>query len=133
MLRALALEDSSLVFSFWARLSLVLVLALVSVLSTRPAVSSADNSVDIVVKNWSFTPSSVEVHVGKPAVLRFTDSEGVHGVESADLGIPKTTIVPGKVTEVSFTPKTAGTFPVHCAVVCGEGHDKMLLTVNVVP
>jgi heme/copper-type cytochrome/quinol oxidase subunit 2 len=127
------LEDNVLSFSFWARLSLVLTLALAGVLSARPAVSSADSSVDIVVKNWSFTPASIEVHVGKPAVLRFTDSEGVHGVEAADLGIPKTTIVPGKITEVSFTPKTAGSFPVHCAIVCGEGHDKMILTVNVVP
>jgi heme/copper-type cytochrome/quinol oxidase subunit 2 len=119
--------------SFGARLALVLALAIGSVLAARPVVSLADSSIDIVVKNWSFTPATVETHVGRLTVLRFTDSEGVHGVESADLGIAKTTIVPGKVTEVSFTPKTAGTFPVHCAVVCGEGHDKMLLTVNVVP
>ena len=122
-----------MIISIWTRLSLVLAIAIAGVLSTRPAVSSADSSIDIVVKNWSFTPSTVKARVGKPVVLRFTDSEGVHGVENADLGIPKTTIVPGKVTEVSFTPKTAGTFPVHCAIVCGEGHDKMLLTVHVAP
>jgi cytochrome c oxidase subunit 2 len=122
-----------LIISIWARLSLVFALALAGVFSAHPAMSSADSSIDIVVKNWSFTPSTVEAHVGKPVVLRFTDSEGVHGVEAADLGIPKTTIVPGKITEVSFTPKTAGTFPVHCAIVCGEGHDKMLLTVHVAP
>jgi heme/copper-type cytochrome/quinol oxidase subunit 2 len=99
----------------------------------RPAVSSAASSADIVVKNWSFTASTVEAHVGEPAVLRFTDSEAIHGIESADLGIPKTMIVPGKVTEVSLTPKAARTFPLQCATVCGEGHDKMLLTVKAVP
>jgi cytochrome c oxidase subunit 2 len=93
----------------------------------------ASTGIDVVVKNWSFTPATVETKVGQPTVLRFTDSEGVHGVESADLGLAKTTIMPGKVTEVTFTPKTAGTFAVHCAVVCGEGHDKMVLTVKVDP
>jgi cytochrome c oxidase subunit 2 len=122
-----------LIMSYGARLMLVFCLAAAGALGTRPVPASADSSIDIAVKNWSFTPAAIEAHVGKPTVLRFTDSEGVHGVESADIGLSKTMIVPGKITEVSFTPKTAGTFPVHCAVVCGEGHDKMVLTVNVVP
>jgi len=111
----------------------VIALATAVAICARPVITAAHPSVDIVVKNWSFTPGTVEAHVGEPTVLRFTDSEGVHGVESDELGIPKTTIMPGKLTEVSFTPKTAGTFAVHCAIVCGEGHDKMILTVHVVP
>lgn len=102
----------------------------IAVLAAPPA-TSASTEVDITVKNWSFTPSTVETHVGQSTVLRFTDSEGVHGVESSDVGIEKTMITPGKVSEVTFTPKTAGTFAVHCAIVCGEGHDKMVLTVKV--
>lgn len=97
-----------------------------------PALSAAHPATDIVVKNWSFTPATVEAHVGEPAVLRFTSSEGVHGVEAADIGLAKAMITPGKTSEVTFTPKKEGTFVVHCAVVCGEGHDKMVLTVKVV-
>lgn len=100
-------------------------------LSTAAAVTSAHPAVDIAVKNWSFTPATVEAHVGEATLLRFTSSEGVHGVESDEIGLKKTTLVPDKVTEVSFTPKTAGTFVVHCAIICGEGHDKMVLTVKV--
>ena len=120
-----------MVFSFWTRLLLVLCVAATSVVCARPGVSSADSSVDVVGKNWSFTPSSIEVHVGKLAVSRFTYSEGVSGVGAPDLALEKTIIVPGKLTDVSFTPKTGETFRVHCAIVCGEGHDKMVLTAHV--
>jgi len=93
--------------------------------------AAAHPTVDIAVSNWKFTPAKIEAHVGEQMTLRFTSSEGVHGVESADLGIPKTTISPGKVVEVAFTPKKPGTYVIHCAVLCGEGHDKMTLTVEV--
>ncbi|MDQ2858238.1 MAG: cupredoxin domain-containing protein [Candidatus Eremiobacteraeota bacterium] len=101
-------------------------------LCALPVLAATHPATDIAVKNWSFTPATVEAHVGEPTVLRFTSSEGVHGVESADVGLAKETIAPGKVSEVTFTPKKEGTYSVHCAVVCGEGHDKMVLTVKVV-
>lgn len=94
---------------------------------------AAHPAMDIAVKNWSFTPSSIETHVGEATTLRFNSSEGVHGVESTDIALSKTTIVPGKITEVTFTPTKAGTFTVHCAIMCGEGHDKMTLVVKVLP
>jgi len=93
---------------------------------------AAHPSVDVVASNWKFTPATVEAHVGQETTLHFTSSEGVHGVESSDLGIPKTTIVPGKVEEVKFTPKKAGKYVIPCAIVCGEGHEKMALTITVV-
>jgi heme/copper-type cytochrome/quinol oxidase subunit 2 len=117
-----------------ARSLLVAGFAAATFMCVSPVIASAAHApVDVVVKNWSFTPSTIEAHVGEPVLLRFTDSEGVHGVEAADIGLVKTMITPGKVTEVTFTPKTTGTFAVHCAVVCGEGHDKMVLTAHVSP
>ena len=93
----------------------------------------AHPATDIVAKNWSFTPSAVEVHVGEETVFNLTSAEGVHGIESSDLGISATMITPGKTVSVKFTPKTVGTYTVHCSVVCGAGHEKMALTVTVVP
>jgi cytochrome c oxidase subunit II len=96
-------------------------------------IAAAHPTVDVAVANWKFTPAKVEAHVGEETTIRFTSSEGVHGVQSDALGIPKTTITPGKVVEVTFTPKKAGTYQLPCAVICGEGHDKMILTVEVKP
>ena len=94
--------------------------------------ASAHPAQDIVASNWKFTPGTITVHLNEETTLNFTSSEGVHGVESADLGIPLTTIMPNKTVTVTFTPKKLGTYKVHCAVVCGAGHDDMVLTVNVV-
>ena len=93
--------------------------------------ASAQTPVDIVASNWKFTPATIQAHVGQATALNLTSSEGVHGIESADLGLAKTMIVPGKATAVTFTPKKAGTYAVHCAVICGAGHDTMILTVVV--
>jgi cytochrome c oxidase subunit II len=109
---------------------LVMVTALVGGLAL-PA--PANSAIDIVASNWKFTPNDIQLHVGQPTSLRLTSSEGVHGLQSDDLEIPLTTISPGSFTTVSVTPKKAGKYVLHCAIMCGAGHPNMTLTVNVVP
>lgn len=92
----------------------------------------AHPSIDIVASNWKFTPSAIELHVGETTTLRLTSSEGVHGLQSDELGIAGTTIMPGQFTSVSVTPKKAGKYVIHCSVMCGAGHADMALTVTVV-
>jgi cytochrome c oxidase subunit 2 len=93
---------------------------------------SAHPSVDIAVANWKFTPSKITIPVGEPTTLRLTTTSGVHGIQSDDLGIPLTTIPNGKIIDVTFTPKKAGTYVLHCMIVCGPGHPNMALTIDVV-
>jgi cytochrome c oxidase subunit II len=93
----------------------------------------AHPSIDIVASNWKFTPDTIELHVGQETTLRLTSSEGVHGLESSDLGIPLTTITPGSFASVKVSPKKAGKYVLHCAIMCGAGHADMALTVDVVP
>jgi cytochrome c oxidase subunit II len=93
----------------------------------------AHPSIDIVASNWKFTPSTIELHVGETTTLRLTSSDGVHGLQSDDLGIAQTTIAPDKFVTVMVTPKKAGKYIIHCSIVCGAGHADMALTVNVVP
>ncbi|HEV3156410.1 MAG TPA: cupredoxin domain-containing protein [Candidatus Baltobacteraceae bacterium] len=113
-------------------MTLRLILALGILLLSRQLVL-AEPPINVAVSNWKFAPALVEAHVGETITLRLKSSEGVHGVFSGDLGIPKTMILPGKVVEVSFTPKKAGTYQVHCSIPCGEGHDKMFFIVKVDP
>jgi cytochrome c oxidase subunit II len=93
----------------------------------------AHPTIDIVASNWKFTPAQISIPVNEPTTLRLTSSSGVHGIQSDDLGIPKTTISPGNFQLVTFTPKKVGTYVLHCAIVCGPGHADMTLTVVVTP
>jgi len=104
--------------------------AVLSVVAAGFAV--AHPPIDIVASNWKFTPAAITVHTGETQVLRMTSDEGVHGIQSDELGIAQTTVMPDKFVEASFTPKKAGTYVVHCSIVCGAGHPDMALKVNVV-
>ncbi|MBV8531475.1 MAG: cupredoxin domain-containing protein, partial [Candidatus Eremiobacteraeota bacterium] len=94
---------------------------------------AADSSIDIVASNCKFTPNTITLHAGKATTLHVSSSEGVHGLQSDELGIPLTTLVPGKTATLAVTPKKPGKYVLHCAVMCGAGHANMTLTVNVTP
>ena len=95
------------------------------------AIAAAHPSIDIVASNWKFTPNAIELHVGETTTLRLTSSEGVHGLQSDDLGIPQTMLMPGAFKTIDVTPKKAGTYVLHCSIMCGAGHPNMTLTVKV--
>lgn len=99
---------------------------------TSIASTSANTTVDIVATNWKFTPNTIVLHVGRTTTLSLTSKEGVHGLQSDDLGIPLTPIASGSVKTVDVTPKKLGTYVLHCAIMCGAGHTNMTLTVHVV-
>ncbi|MGB8520171.1 MAG: cupredoxin domain-containing protein [Candidatus Tumulicola sp.] len=110
---------------------LITLAAIIPLVGGVPA--GAHPSVDVVASNWKFTPSTIDLHAGETTSIRLTSSEGVHGLKSDDLGIPQTAITPGQFTTVTVTPKKAGKYVLHCAIMCGAGHADMTLTVNVLP
>lgn len=95
------------------------------------APAAAHPSIDVAASNWKFTPDAIVLHVGETTQLRLTSTEGVHGIKSDALGIPMTTLTPGKFVIVDVTPKKAGTYVLHCEIICGPGHGKMTLTIKV--
>ena len=116
----------------FSRTAVTLVVAIFAVFGAA-TVALAHPPIDIVAANWKFTPAKISIPVNEKTTLHLTSSSGVHGIESKDLGIEQTTISPGKFVDVTFTPKKAGTYVLHCAVVCGPGHSDMTLTVEVTP
>jgi cytochrome c oxidase subunit II len=111
-----------------SRLGLITAAALALSLA---APASAHPTVDIAVSSWKFVPATITIPVGEPTVLRLTSTQGVHGIQSDQLGIPQTTIANGKTVLVTFTPQKAGTYVIHCSVFCGAGHGDMKLTIVV--
>ncbi|MFY9720124.1 MAG: cupredoxin domain-containing protein [Candidatus Cybelea sp.] len=107
--------------------------ALVAAGAVPAASTAATSSINIVASDWKFTPDTIQIHVDQESTLQLTSSQGVHGLQSDALGIPLTTIAPGSSTNVKVTPKKAGKYVLHCAIMCGAGHPNMTLTVNVVP
>ncbi len=100
----------------------------VSSQSTDPAVVTINATAD-----QKFEPDHAVLHVGQRQTLRFTSTGGVHGIASAELGIPSTMITPGKPVSVSVTPRKLGKYKVPCSIVCGPGHADMILTLEVKP
>jgi heme/copper-type cytochrome/quinol oxidase subunit 2 len=91
-------------------------------------------SYDVAVSDEAFTPSApIVTRVGQLVALNLRSSNGVHGIEAPQLGIVKTMILPGKTTQVTFTPKKAGTYRLPCVIPCGPYHEKMALVITVKP
>jgi cytochrome c oxidase subunit 2 len=118
-------------FSKYLRSAAIAVAFALMLVPALARVTSAHPAIDIAASNWKFTPATIEAQVGQPTTLRIISSEGVHGIKSSDLDIAATTIMPDKTTEVTFTPKKAGTYVIHCNIPCGAGHEDMKLTIVV--
>ncbi len=104
---------------------------LVAAFCFSTTVATAD-PIKVVSSNWKFAPGSITVHVNQPVELALTSKEGVHGIESSDLKIPNTMILPGSSKTITFTPTKVGTYVIHCNLPCGPGHTDMTFTVKVV-
>jgi cytochrome c oxidase subunit 2 len=111
------------------------VLGLITGLATTavPARTRADESgqvVKITANKFHFTPDHITLVKGQRVTLQLTSTDATHGFMIRTLKID-TDIKPGKVTEVTVTPETAGTFTVICDHYCGLGHGGMKMKVVV--
>lgn len=78
----------------------------------------------ITAKRFEYSPSEIRLKKGVPVVLEFTSLDRLHGFDCPDLGI-RTDIPPGKTSRVRVVPDKVGTFPFHCDIFCGDGHEDM--------
>ncbi len=97
------------------------------------AVAHADTGpqvIKIVAGKFHFTPDHITLEKGQPVTLRLTSSDETHGFMLRALKID-TDIKPGKITEITVTPTSTGTFKAICDHYCGLGHGNMKMTVVV--
>lgn len=99
------------------------------------------DALEIVVSGkkwvWAFeypdgtrTLNSVHVPVGKPVKFIMQSEDVIHSFYLPAMRIKKD-VIPGRYTDLWFTPTTPGVFQVFCAEYCGRGHSDMMAKVFV--
>ena len=91
---------------------------------------AAGRVIPITAQRFAFSPSQITVKKGETVTLRLTSQDVTHGFYMKPLKIDEV-IEPGKPTDVTITPQTAGTFTTICDHFCGSGHGNMHMTIVV--
>jgi cytochrome c oxidase subunit 2 len=86
--------------------------------------------VNITAKRFGFSPNQVTLKRGEPVTLHLTSDDVTHGFFMRALKIDEI-IEPGKPTDVTITPQTAGTFTTICDHFCGANHGNMNMKIVV--
>lgn len=87
-------------------------------------------TIDITAKRFAFEPNYVALKKGETVTIRIHSEDVVHGLFVRPLKID-TDIEPGKSTELTVTPQTAGKFTAICDHFCGVNHGAMKMTFEV--
>lgn len=107
-----------------------LVIAALFAASLASRADDAPKVVEITAKRFEFTPKEVTLKKGEAVVLRLKSEDVTHGFMQKKLKVD-TDIEPGKTTDVTITPDTAGTYTVICDHFCGAGHGNMKMKIVV--
>jgi len=113
--------------------------ALIFVRMNRPPTDTLD--IYVIGRQWmwkvqhptgQWENDELHVPIGRPVKLIMTSQDVIH-----DVGIPafrvKQDVLPGRYTEMWFTPTRAGVYALNCSEYCGTGHSKMVGKVYAMP
>ncbi len=107
-----------------------LVAGLLAVASPSARAQDEPRVIMITAKRFEFSPNLITLARGETVKLQIKSEDVTHGLFVRPLGID-TEIVPGRVTELTVTPETAGTYRAICDHFCGAGHGGMKMTIVV--
>src|SRR5271166_6015053 len=99
-------------------------LTMAAIPSLRVSADTPARVIEIKAKKFEFSPAQLTLKKGETVTLRLVSQDRVHGFFQRALGID-TDIDPGKVNEVTVTPKEPGAYLVICDHYCGYGHGNM--------
>jgi len=109
---------------------LAFVAGLLAVASPSARAQDEPRVIVITAKRFEFSPNLITLARGETVKLQIKSEDVTHGLFVRPLGID-TEIVPGRVTELTVTPATAGTYRAICDHFCGAGHGGMKMTIIV--
>ena len=86
--------------------------------------------IEITAKRFAFAPDQITLKKGETVTLRLHSEDVVHGFFMRKLKID-TEVEPGRTTDVTINPDTAGTYTTICDHFCGANHGNMKMTIVV--
>jgi cytochrome c oxidase subunit II len=108
-----------------AIVSIGVVAAIVITAASGAQAPQPSHEVNVVAKNYSFEPATIQVVAGEPVRLLIRSADGIHGFSipklRIDLRIPKG----GDLMVAEFVAPSAGRYEVACSEFCGSGHRQM--------
>ncbi len=81
-------------------------------------------TVTMVAGTFFWLPMEVRVPAGRPVTFRLTAIDVVHGFEVAQTNV-NTMVIPGYVSQLTYTFDRPGEYLVVCNEFCGTGHHTM--------
>ena len=109
---------------------LAVVAGLLATSSPRARAEDGPRVIVITAKRFEFSPKEITLKKGETVKLQLKSEDVTHGLFVRPLGIDAE-IAPGRVTELTLTPETAGTYRAICDHFCGAGHGGMKMTIVV--
>lgn len=86
----------------------------------------------IVAQAWVFQPKEITVPAGAEVRIRTTSTDVIHGVHIEGTRV-NAMIIPGQITEVTYTFEEPGEHLFICHEFCGANHHEMFGRITVVP
>ncbi len=112
-------------------LTLALLLAITAGGPPIPAAAEdPPRAIAITAKRFEFVPPSITLKREETVRLLVTSEDVTHGFFQRVLKLDAD-LVPGRTSEFTLTPDTAGTFRVICHHFCGAQHGNMKMTIVV--
>jgi cytochrome c oxidase subunit 2 len=98
-----------------------------------PTFSGAPDTVrQIIMKKWEIVPNRLEIPQGARVELVVSSTDVEHGLAVPGLGINEP-VQPEHPAVIRFLAQTPGTYPMHCSIACGRGHDRMTGAIVITP
>ena len=97
--------------------------------------SASGQVIDVlmVAGKWYYLPNVLRLDVGQPYRFRMMAMDVAHGASiQFGKGGRMMRLQPGRASETELTFSRAGRYLMHCTVYCGDAHDMMQATIEVV-
>ena len=102
-----------------------------AVLGAAALGQGGEKVIRVTARKFKYEPEEITLKQGEPVVLELVTADVLMGFNAPDFNT-RADIVPGQVVRVRLTPEKTGTFEFHCDIFCGDGHEDMSGTIQVV-